>query len=80
MSNKSNTPSSAVQVPYPERVAPTALIQQHLKKPLSVAERDAMIISAWKDHEGSLSNAEFEDGLLEHGLRRGVKANIFRVI
>lgn len=29
-------------------------------------------MDAWRDREGSLANAEFEDGKLEEGYRRGV--------
>lgn len=31
-----------------------------------------MMMNAWKDREGSLANAELEDGEVEHGLRRNV--------
>ncbi len=39
---------------------------------MSVTERDAATINAWKEREGSLANAEFEDGLVEGGYRKNV--------
>ncbi|KAI0087278.1 hypothetical protein BDY19DRAFT_954845 [Irpex rosettiformis] len=55
-------------------------LQPEQAKPMSIAERDAMLMNAWKDREGSLANAEFEDGKVEEGYKRNVKANIFRYI
>ncbi|KAI0076210.1 hypothetical protein K474DRAFT_1772718 [Panus rudis PR-1116 ss-1] len=49
-------------------------------KKMTVAERDAAMMDAWKEREGSLANAQFEDGKAEEGYRRNVKANIFRYI
>ncbi|KAJ3534056.1 hypothetical protein NM688_g7194 [Phlebia brevispora] len=42
------------------------------RKPMSVAERDAALLRAWKEREGSLASAEFEDGKVEEGYRRNV--------
>jgi hypothetical protein len=42
------------------------------KKSISIAERDAAMMNAWKEHEGSIANAELEDGKLEEGYRRNV--------
>lgn len=39
---------------------------------MTITERDAALMNAWKDREGSLANAEFEDGQLETGYRRNV--------
>lgn len=39
---------------------------------MSIAERDSMLMNAWKEREGSLANAEFEDGKVEEGYRRHV--------
>lgn len=44
---------------------------------MSVAERDAALMNAWKDREGSLANAEFEDGQVEQGYRRNVVSSYF---
>ncbi|GBE87791.1 hypothetical protein SCP_1200150 [Sparassis crispa] len=51
-----------------------------LKPATTVAERDADYVEKLKEREGSLANTEFEDGKIEEGLRRNVKANIFRYI
>lgn len=49
---------------------------------LTVAERDAALMNAWRDREGSLANAELEDGKLEEGYRRNVVSwsCVFRMI
>ena len=44
----------------------------HHEKAMSVAERDKALMEAWKDREGSLANARFEDGQVEEGYRRNV--------
>ncbi|KAI0360126.1 hypothetical protein OH77DRAFT_1517665 [Trametes cingulata] len=48
------------------------------KRKMTMAERDAALMNSWKEHEGSLANAEFEHGQVAEGYRRNVKANIFR--
>ncbi|KAL1937469.1 hypothetical protein VTO73DRAFT_13192 [Trametes versicolor] len=50
------------------------------KRAMTLAERDAALLNSLKEHEGSLANAEFEDGQVSEGYRRNVKANIFRYI
>lgn len=49
----------------------------HKKK--TIAERDAALMNAWKEREGSLANAEFEDGKVEEGYRRHVVSSCFIV-
>ena len=39
---------------------------------MTVAERDAALINAWKERQGSLANTEFEDGQVAGGYRRNV--------
>ena len=51
---------------------PTSESIQLRNRPITIAERDAMLIKAWKDREGSLANAQFEDGKVEEGYRRHV--------
>ncbi|KIP04382.1 hypothetical protein PHLGIDRAFT_195329 [Phlebiopsis gigantea 11061_1 CR5-6] len=65
-----------------DRPSGTPEVQKPQASPavLTVAERDAALMNAWRDREGSLANAELEDGKLEEGYRRNVKANIFRLI
>jgi hypothetical protein len=43
-----------------------------LEKQKSIAEKDNMLMNAWKDREGSLANSQFEDGKVEEGYRRHV--------
>ncbi|KAI0342910.1 hypothetical protein BDW22DRAFT_1357455 [Trametopsis cervina] len=70
----SNSEPSDSNSPQTHEIIPST------NRPVSIAERDAMLMNAWKDREGSLANAEFEDGKVEEGYRRHVKANIFRYI
>lgn len=42
------------------------------KRKMTMAERDAALANSWKEHEGSLANAEFEDGQVAEGYRRNV--------
>ena len=39
---------------------------------MTVAERDAALINAWKERQGSLANTEFEDSQVAGGYRRNV--------
>lgn len=39
---------------------------------MTLAERDAALLNSLKEHEGSLANAEFEDGQVSEGYRRNV--------
>ncbi|KAI9000557.1 hypothetical protein BD414DRAFT_526063 [Trametes punicea] len=41
----------------------------------TIAERDAELMNSWKEREGSLVNAEFEDGHVAEGYRRNVGVN-----
>lgn len=50
------------------------------KSSQTYAERDAELMQKFREREGSLANSAFEDGEIEHGLRRNVKKNMFRVI
>lgn len=43
---------------------------------MTIAERDAALKNAWKDREGSLANAEFENGEVEEGYRRNVVSDL----
>ncbi|OBZ72064.1 hypothetical protein A0H81_07836 [Grifola frondosa] len=52
--------------------------QRKPKVELTIAEQDAALMQRLQDREGSLANAQFENGKLEEGYRRNVKANIFR--
>lgn len=39
---------------------------------MTIAERDAAMMNSWKERQGSLANAEFEDGQVAEGYRRNV--------
>ncbi|KAI0749560.1 hypothetical protein C8Q80DRAFT_631929 [Daedaleopsis nitida] len=63
-----------------EHHEPSSTTKPGSTKKMTVAERDAALMNSWKERQGSLANAELEDGQLEGGYRRNVKANIFRYI
>ena len=42
------------------------------KNKMTIAERDAALMNSWKERQGSLANAEFEDGEVSGGYRRNV--------
>ncbi|THH01615.1 hypothetical protein EW026_g1136 [Hermanssonia centrifuga] len=77
LNDDENAPNTAAQQLGSQKEQPS---DSSLKRPMSVAERDAATMNAWKEREGSLANAEFEDGSVEGGYRKNVKANIFRYI
>ena len=39
---------------------------------MTVAERDADLMNRWRERQGSLANAELEDGQVDSGYRRNV--------
>ena len=43
-----------------------------VKKRMTVTERDADLMNRWRERQGSLANAELEDGQLDSGYRRNV--------
>ncbi|KAF7799790.1 hypothetical protein EIP86_011032 [Pleurotus ostreatoroseus] len=69
----SNTarPTTLLQPSQTEDTEPKEA-ESALRKQMSIAERDAALMNAWKEREGSLANAEFEDGKVEEGYRRHV--------
>ena len=42
------------------------------KYKMTIAERDAALMNSWRERQGSLANAEFEDGEVSGGYRRNV--------
>ncbi|KAL4247204.1 hypothetical protein ABKN59_007929 [Abortiporus biennis] len=46
----------------------------------TVMDRDAAMANALKEKEGTLANARFENGQVEEGLSKNVRANVFRSI
>lgn len=68
--SSSNTPSDSTTASQDHQSAKERDTLK--KKGLTVAERDAALMDTWKEREGSLANAELEDGELEGGYRRNV--------
>ena len=57
--------------PQGSKVIDTAKATRHMDE-MTVTERDAALMLAWKERGGGMATAEFEDGKLEEGYRRNV--------
>ncbi|KAI0768077.1 hypothetical protein BD413DRAFT_614738 [Trametes elegans] len=73
---QASPPGNGGPLENPSRAQP----ESSPNRKMTIAEMDVELMDRWKERQGSLANAEFEDGQVAEGYRRNVKANIFRYI
>ncbi|KAK7690807.1 hypothetical protein QCA50_005907 [Cerrena zonata] len=79
--DKSGSKNAITNMPTPQEASQSIEVKPTNRRAgMSIAERDAALMHAWRERGGGIATAEFEDGKLEEGYRRNVKANIFRYI